>query len=87
MANNTAQLRQLMRRYSPLDHEQAVKTVFSTGNLPLSPLFLGERRALAQHSLDIPVRFVLLPTAEESWKHRLDLAGEATPQSVCYWRK
>ena len=61
-----------MKPYSPLYHEQAVETVFSASNLPLSSLLFGEGRALAQHSLDIPVRFVLLPVEGKPLKHGLD---------------
>lgn len=70
--DNTAQRWQLMKRYLPLYHEQAIETVFSTSNLPLSSLFFGERRAFAQHSLNIAVRFVLLPVEDKSLKYRLD---------------
>lgn len=82
---DTAQLWELMKRHLPLYHEQAIETVFSTSNLPLSSLFFGERRALAQHSLNVPVRFVLLPIEVKSSEHGLDSVwAEKLLLSLCH---
>lgn len=59
-----------MDPHSPLDHEQAIEAILSTGHLPLRPLLLGQRGTLTQHPLDIPVGFVLLPAEAKAWKHR-----------------
>lgn len=52
---------QSMDPSSPLDHEQAIETILSTGHLALRPLLLGQGGTLTQHPLDIPVGLVLLP--------------------------
>lgn len=57
--------KQLVKQSLPFDHEQAVKAVLPTRNVPLSSLLFGKRRALAQHPLDVTVRLILFP-AENS---------------------